>query len=60
MILIAIYVPFVSKFLYFSGPALLDWIYVIGSALIFLGVFEVMKAFKRRRAQNGNAGNHVK
>ncbi|MBD3279055.1 MAG: HAD-IC family P-type ATPase [Candidatus Aegiribacteria sp.] len=55
MILVAIYVPFVSKFLYFSGPGLTDWIYVIGSALVFLGVFELMKAFKRRKARNGKS-----
>ena len=47
LILIAVYVPFVSKFLYFSGPGAIDWLQVLGAALIFLTVFELMK-FRRR------------
>lgn len=47
LVLTAVYVPFVSGFLYFSGPEVLDWLYILGAALIFLGVFELMK-FRRR------------
>ena len=47
LVLTAVYVPFVSGFLYFSGPGILDWIFILGAALIFLGVFELMK-FRRR------------
>jgi len=50
MILTAVYVPFIGRFLYFSGPGSLDWLFVIGAALCYLGVFEIMKAFKRKRA----------
>jgi Ca2+-transporting ATPase len=50
-ILTAVYVPFVSRFLYFSGPGIIDWLFVLGAALLFLGVFELMKF--RRRIQGG-------
>ncbi len=50
MILTVVYVPGVGRFLYFSGPSLLDWVYVVGAALLYLAVFEIMKAFKRRKA----------
>ncbi|MEN8208757.1 MAG: cation-transporting P-type ATPase [Candidatus Fermentibacteria bacterium] len=49
LVLTAVYVPFVSGFLYFSGPRILDWILVLGAALIFLGVFELMKLRRRIR-----------
>ena len=47
--LIVIYVPAVSQFLYFTGPGLVDWLYVIGAALLFLAVFETVKLVKRLR-----------
>ncbi|MCK4504068.1 MAG: cation-translocating P-type ATPase [Candidatus Aegiribacteria sp.] len=47
LILTAVYVPLISGFLYFSGPGMIDWLFVVGAALIFLGVFEMMK-FRRR------------
>jgi Ca2+-transporting ATPase len=47
LILIAVYVPFIGSFLYFSGPDAVDWLFVLGSALVYLGVFEIMKMFKR-------------
>ena len=47
LVLTAVYVPFVSGFLYFSGPGILDWIFILGAALIFLGVFELMKSRRR-------------
>jgi len=46
---IAVYVPFISKFLYFKGPGLIDWLFVLGAALIFLGVFELIKLRRRTR-----------
>jgi Ca2+-transporting ATPase len=49
LILTAVYVPFVSRFLYFSGPGIIDWLFVLGAALIFLGVFEMMKLRRRFR-----------
>ncbi|MCD4701522.1 MAG: cation-translocating P-type ATPase [Candidatus Aegiribacteria sp.] len=49
LVLTAVYVPFVSGFLYFSGPGILDWIFVLGAALIFLGVFELIKSRRRIR-----------
>ena len=47
LVLTAVYVPFVSGFLYFSGPGILDWIFILVAALIFLGVFELMKSRRR-------------
>lgn len=49
MILTAVYVPFIGRFVYFSGPRPLDWLFVIGAALIYLAVFELMKFVKRSR-----------
>ncbi len=49
LILAAVYVPLISKFLYFSGPGIIDWLFVIGAALIFLGVFEMLKYLRRVR-----------
>ncbi len=47
LVLTAVYVPFVSGFLYFSGPGVIGWLQVFGAALIFLGVFELIKLRKR-------------
>ncbi|OPL20019.1 MAG: HAD family hydrolase [Candidatus Aegiribacteria sp. MLS_C] len=49
MILLVVYTPFMGRFLYFSGPAPADWLFVTGAALVYLGVFEVVKMVKRRR-----------
>lgn len=50
--LIAVYTPFISDFLYFRGPGPVDWLFVIGAALVYLGMFEVMKLLKRARHGN--------
>lgn len=55
LILIAVYIPFVSRFLYFSGPGIIDWLFVLGAALIFLGVFEMMKLRRRFRHEKAAA-----
>jgi Ca2+-transporting ATPase len=49
MTAIAVYAPGISDFLFFEGPHAVDWLYIIGAGLLYLGVFEVMKAAKRRR-----------
>jgi P-type Ca2+ transporter type 2C len=54
LILIAVYVPFISAFLYFSGPGILDWLFVLGAALLFLGVFELMKLHKRHSCKKAD------
>ena len=51
-ILTAVYVPFVSRFLYFSGPGMIDWLFVLGAAMIFLGTFELIKLRKRIKHRN--------
>jgi len=47
LILTAVYVPVISGFLYFSSPGIIDWIFVLGAAAAFLGIFELIK-FRRR------------
>jgi hypothetical protein len=47
--LIVIYTPFLRNFLQFDPPALVDWLYVIGSGAAFLVIFEIVKVFKRLR-----------
>ena len=49
LMLIVIYTPFLRNFLQFDPPALVDWLYVIGSGAAFLVIFEIMKVFKRLR-----------
>jgi Ca2+-transporting ATPase len=53
LILVAVYTPVISGFLYFQGPRLQDWLYVLGAAGVFLSVFEVLKSVKRSRAKRG-------
>jgi Ca2+-transporting ATPase len=49
LMLIVIYTPFLRNFLQFDPPSLVDWIYVIGSGIAYLVIFEIMKIFKRLR-----------
>lgn len=55
LILLAIYVPFLSRFLYFAGPRLIDWVCVLGAAAVFLGAFEILKAGRRIRWRRAEA-----
>jgi Ca2+-transporting ATPase len=55
LVLTAVYVPFVSDFLYFSGPGALDWILILSATLIFLGVFELIKVRRRVRYEKSAA-----
>ncbi len=43
--------PVIRSFLYFVPPSLADIMYVLGSATIFLGVFEGVKLFKRTKVE---------
>ncbi len=51
LMLVVIYTPFLRNFLQFDPPALVDWLYVIGSSGAYLAIFEIMKLFKRRRRE---------
>jgi Ca2+-transporting ATPase len=55
LVLIGVYAPYISDFLSFEGPTVVDWLCVLVSAGIYLGVFEGMKALKRRRRQQESA-----
>ena len=52
LVLIAIYAPFISDFLVFSGLNILDWGFVGLASLIFLFVFEVLKIFRKKSLKN--------
>jgi Ca2+-transporting ATPase len=56
LMLSAIYIPVVRGFLRFDPPGLVDWLYIVGSGLVYLAVFEVIKVFKRARASAAVSG----
>jgi len=47
--LVAIYTPFINKFLAFAPLTIADWIYVLIAAVLFLFAHETIKVFKRLR-----------
>ena len=49
MVFLGTTVPVIRSFLYFSPPSLVNFLYVLGAAGLFLGTFEVLKIWKRRR-----------
>ncbi len=49
LILIGIYGPYISDFLRFARLSMVDWAHVLSAAGVYLGVFEIMKIFKRRK-----------
>ena len=49
MIITAIYTPFINQYLGFAGITLIDWGYVIGAAIVFLGAHELLKVYKRSK-----------
>ncbi|MFO7814819.1 MAG: cation-transporting P-type ATPase [Halanaerobiales bacterium] len=49
MITIAVYTPFINQYLGFAGITLIDWCYIIGAAMIFLGAHELLKVHKRNK-----------
>jgi len=44
---IAVYGPFINEWLAFARLSVVDWVYVLGSAAIYLAVFEFVKLSKR-------------
>ncbi len=55
LMFVAIYTPIVRRFLQFDPPGIVDWIYVVGSGLVYLVCFEIMKVFKRLRRKEETA-----
>jgi Ca2+-transporting ATPase len=49
LVSLAIYGPYISDFLSFGPITLTDWLFVLGAAVVFLGIFEILKFFKRIR-----------
>ncbi|MEJ2567657.1 MAG: cation-translocating P-type ATPase C-terminal domain-containing protein [candidate division WOR-3 bacterium] len=48
MVFLGVYGPVIHKFLSFASISLLDWIYILGAAAAYLGIFEFIKLLKRR------------
>jgi len=48
LVFLGVYGPTIHEFLAFASISILDWVYVLGSAAIYLGVFEFIKLLKRR------------
>ena len=49
LVLLAIYAPYFSDFLSFGPMNATDWLYILGSAGLYLFTFEAIKLFKRSR-----------
>ena len=49
LIFLGVYGPYISDFLRFTSLSLTDWLHVLGAAIVFLAVFELLKFFKRLR-----------
>lgn len=48
LVFLGVYGPKISEFLSFAGISLIDWSYILGAALIYLGAFELVKFLKRK------------
>ena len=49
LMLLGAYAPYINSFLEFASIGAVDWLFVLGSAGIFLGAWEGLKFFRRRR-----------
>ncbi|QOR36901.1 cation-translocating P-type ATPase [Clostridium sp. 'deep sea'] len=49
MVLLAIYVPFISRFLKFAPLQMMDWLYVVAAAFVVLLSHEVLKIIRRSK-----------
>jgi Ca2+-transporting ATPase len=47
LVCLAIYGPYISDFLSFGPITPTDWVFILGAAVVYLGIFEVLKFFKR-------------
>jgi len=48
MVFLGVYGPTIHEFLAFASISFLDWLYVLGAAIVYLGIFELIKLLKRR------------
>jgi Ca2+-transporting ATPase len=56
LVLVVIYGPYISDFLSFGPITVTDWLFILGAAVIYLGVFEALKFFKRIRPTRSGDG----
>lgn len=49
LVMLIIYGPYISTFLAFSPIGIIDWIYIAGSTIVYLVIFEGLKFYKRVR-----------
>lgn len=57
IIFAGVYGPYISDFLRFARLSPTDWACVLGAAVIFLGVFELLKFFKRLVQKKNESGH---
>lgn len=55
LVAIIIYAPYISHFMAFGPLALIDWLFVLGAAFVYLFIFEALKFFKRMKGNNISA-----
>jgi Ca2+-transporting ATPase len=55
LVFLGVYGPTIHEFLAFASISLLDWIYVLGAAGVYLLVFEAMKLLKRKNILSSSA-----
>jgi len=48
LVFLGVYGPTIHEFLAFASISILDWVYVLGAAAVYLGAFEFIKLLKRR------------
>jgi Ca2+-transporting ATPase len=52
LVVLVIYGPYVSSFLSFAPITVIDWLFIIGSAVVYLVIFEGLKFFKRIKSNS--------
>ena len=52
LVALVIYGPYISNFLAFAPITLTDWVFIIGSAVVYLVIFEGLKLFKRIKSNS--------
>jgi Ca2+-transporting ATPase len=52
LVALVIYAPYINTFFAFGRISFTDWMFIIGSALVYLFIFEGLKLFKRIRGKS--------
>jgi len=52
LVALIIYGPYISTFLAFGPIGFTDWMFIIGSAVVYLAIFESLKLYKRVKSKS--------